>query len=75
VLFSAKAFKEVFMSGYLRPVEATPSVSIVGERVLVVAGDRHLALTVDAAWELLDRLSAGLQMSQVSAWDGEKEEV
>jgi len=63
------------MSGQVRPVAVSPDVSVDGERVTVVAGARHLVLTVDAAWELLSSLSMVLQSSLASAGGSEKEDV
>jgi hypothetical protein len=45
---------------FLRAIDDTPKVSVQDDRVVILAGARHLALTADAAWELLASLSAAL---------------
>lgn len=47
---------------FLRPIGDTPSVTVKDDgRVIIVAGERHLSLTEDAAWDLLSSLSAALR--------------
>lgn len=50
----------LLQGSFLRAIDDTPVVTVKDDRVLVVAGSRHLALTADAAWELLASLSAAL---------------
>jgi hypothetical protein len=59
----ADGYNYLLKGSFLRPSSAEPTVSVREDgRVLVQVDARHLSLTTEAAWALLNSLSAALQV-------------